>query len=74
MVAEPPADLVVVGDGALLAALTRSRGPQMRDIVATIQQHQDEAIRAPAAGVTEITGGLGPARPSSLCTARHTSR
>jgi DNA helicase IV len=59
MVAEPPADLVVVGDGALLAALTRSRGPQMRDIVATIQQHQDEAIRAPAQGVTEITGGPG---------------
>lgn len=59
MVAEPPADLVVVGDGALLAALTRSRGPQMRDIVATIQQHQDEAIRAPAQGVTEISGGPG---------------
>jgi RecA/RadA recombinase len=31
----------------------------MRDIVATIQQHQDEAIRAPARGVTEITGGPG---------------
>jgi RecA/RadA recombinase len=59
MVAEPPDDLVVVGDGALLAALTRSRGRQMRDIVATIQQHQDEAIRAPAVGVTEISGGPG---------------
>ena len=31
----------------------------MRDIVATIQRHQDEAIRAPARGVTEITGGPG---------------
>ena len=59
MVADPPEDLVVVGDGALMAALTRSRGAQMRDIVATIQRHQDEAIRAPARGVTEITGGPG---------------
>jgi DNA helicase IV len=59
MVPEAPDDVVVVGDGALIAALTRSRGARMRDIVATIQQHQDEAIRAPAAGVTEITGGPG---------------
>ena len=59
MVPELPDDLVVVGDGALMAALTRSRGTQMRDIVATIQAHQDEAIRAPARGVTEITGGPG---------------
>jgi len=59
MVADAPDDIVVVGDGALLAALTRSRGARMRDIVATIQQHQDEAIRAPARGVTEITGGPG---------------
>ncbi len=59
MVAEAPDDLVVVGDGALLAALTRSRGRQMRDIVATIQRHQDEAIRATSRGITEITGGPG---------------
>ncbi len=59
MVADPPEDIVVVGDGALMAALTRSRGARMRDIVATIQRHQDEAIRAPARGVTEITGGPG---------------
>jgi len=59
MVPEAPDDLVVVGDGALMAALTRSRGARMRDIVATIQRHQDEAIRAPARGVTEITGGPG---------------
>ena len=59
MVAEAPEDLVVVGDGALMAALTRTRGARMRDIVATIQRHQDEAIRAPARGVTEITGGPG---------------
>ncbi|MDO5739683.1 MAG: helicase [Ornithinimicrobium sp.] len=59
MVADPPDDIVVVGDGALMAALTRSRGARMRDIVATIQEHQDQAIRAPARGVTEITGGPG---------------
>ncbi len=59
MVAEAPDDLVIVGDGALMAALTRSRGSQMRDIVATIQRHQDEAIRASARGITEITGGPG---------------
>jgi len=59
MVTEAPEDLVVVGDGALMAALTRTRGARMRDIVATIQRHQDEAIRAPARGVTEITGGPG---------------
>jgi DNA helicase IV len=59
MVPEAPAGLVVVGDGALMAALTRTRGARMRDIVATIQRHQDEAIRAPARGVTEITGGPG---------------
>jgi DNA helicase IV len=59
MVPEAPEDMVVVGDGALIAALTRRRGRQMRDIVATIQRHQDEAIRAPSRGVTEITGGPG---------------
>jgi DNA helicase IV len=59
MVPEAPEDLVIVGDGALMAALTRSRGRRMRDIVATIQRDQDEAIRAPARGVTEITGGPG---------------
>ncbi|MFC7490987.1 MULTISPECIES: HelD family protein [unclassified Knoellia] len=59
MVPEAPEGLVVLGDGALIAALTRSRGRQMRDIVATIQRHQDEAIRAPSRGVTEITGGPG---------------
>ena len=59
MVPQAPEDIVVVGDGALMAALTRSRGRRMRDIVATIQVHQDEAIRAPSRGVTEITGGPG---------------
>jgi DNA helicase IV len=51
--------LVVVGEGALMSALTRARGPKMADIVATIQAEQDEAIRAPHRGVTMITGGPG---------------
>ncbi len=52
-------DLVVVGEGALMAALKRARGHRMRDIVATIQAEQDEAIRADHDGVTVIAGGPG---------------
>jgi Superfamily I DNA and RNA helicases len=52
-------DLPVIGEGALMAALTRARGPRMRDIVATIQAEQDEAIRAEHSGVTVIAGGPG---------------
>lgn len=54
-----PSDLPVIGEGALMAALTRARGHRMRDIVATIQSEQDEAIRAPYQGVTIISGGPG---------------
>ena len=52
-------DLAVIGEGALLAALSRARGHTMRDIVATIQAEQDEAIRAPYQGFTMISGGPG---------------
>lgn len=52
-------ELPIFGEGALMAAVTRSRGRQMRDIVATIQAEQDEAIRAPYRGVTVIAGGPG---------------
>lgn len=54
-----PEHITVVGEGALLAALGRTRGDTMHDIVATIQREQDEVIRAPSAGVTEIVGGPG---------------
>ncbi|HEX3791141.1 MAG TPA: ATP-binding domain-containing protein [Pseudonocardiaceae bacterium] len=54
-----PEDIRIVGEGALMASIGRTRGDTMRDIVATIQREQDEAIRAPLAGVTEITGGPG---------------
>ena len=51
-------ELVVIGE-ALLAALRRARDHTMRDIVATIQAEQDEAIRAPYQGFTMINGGPG---------------
>ncbi len=49
----------VTGQGALLAALTRTRGTAMRDIVATIQADQDAIIRSPATGTLVVTGGPG---------------
>ncbi|MGH8795245.1 MAG: HelD family protein, partial [Stackebrandtia sp.] len=52
-------DTPVVGDGALMAELSRARTGHMRDIVATIQAEQDAAIRAPGRGATVITGGPG---------------
>jgi DNA helicase IV len=52
-------DLTVIGDGALMAALTRRRGTVMHDIVATIQREQDLAVRSPGDGATLITGGPG---------------
>ncbi|MCA2218471.1 HelD family protein [Jidongwangia harbinensis] len=54
-----PEDMRVVGDGALLASLSKATGHGMRDIVATIQREQDDAIRSPASGVTIVTGGPG---------------
>jgi len=57
--AQHAGNLAVLGEGALLAALTRARSTTMRDIVATIQAEQDEAIRAPYQGVTIISGGPG---------------
>jgi len=53
------ADLTVLGEAALLAALDRARTGRMGDIVATIQAEQDEAIRAPAGGVLVVGGGPG---------------
>ncbi|WP_345629590.1 HelD family protein [Rugosimonospora acidiphila] len=54
-----PPGMRVVGDGALVATLARATGTGMRDIVATIQREQDEAIRSPALGVTIVRGGPG---------------
>ncbi len=54
-----PTDLTIIGEGALMASLSRARGAHMRSIVATIQAEQDEAIRAPYQGITTIAGGPG---------------
>jgi DNA helicase IV len=52
-------DLPIVGEGALLAQLSRARDRSMHSIVATIQAEQDRAIRAPQKGVVVISGGPG---------------
>ncbi|MFV2175173.1 HelD family protein [Actinomadura sp. LOL_016] len=51
--------MTVVGDGAFLASLARTREGAMRDIVATIQREQDEVIRAPADGTVLVRGAPG---------------
>src|SRR4051794_30763975 len=53
------ADLPIVGEGALMAQLSRARDRSMHSIVATIQAEQDRAIRAPGKGVVVISGGPG---------------
>ncbi len=49
----------VSGQGALLAALERTRTGHMRDIVATIQGDQDRVIRSQVAGTLVVSGGPG---------------
>jgi DNA helicase IV len=51
--------LPIVGEGALMAQLSRARDRTMHSIVATIQAEQDRAIRAPSRGVVLISGGPG---------------
>jgi DNA helicase IV len=54
-----PQDMVVVGEGALMAELQRARDASMHSVVATIQKEQDDAIRSPSRAVTVIGGGPG---------------
>jgi DNA helicase IV len=54
-----PAQRQLVGEGALLAALSEARTGRMGDIVATIQAEQDHAIRSPLRGVLVVQGGPG---------------
>jgi DNA helicase IV len=54
-----PEESTLAGEGALLAALERSRSGAMRDIVGTIQAEQDDIIRAPMPGVLVVQGGPG---------------
>ncbi len=56
---EAETDLPIVGEGALMAQLSRARDRSMHSIVATIQAEQDKAIRAPSKGVVSISGGPG---------------
>jgi hypothetical protein len=51
--------LALVGEGALLAALTAPRTGRMGDVVATIQGEQDRVIRRPRAGVLVVQGAPG---------------
>jgi len=57
--AEVETDLPIIGEGALMAQLSRARDRSMHSIVSTIQAEQDRAIRAPQKGVVTITGGPG---------------
>lgn len=57
--AEAETSLPIVGEGALMAQLSRARDRSMHSIVATIQAEQDKAIRAPGKGVVAISGGPG---------------
>ncbi|NUP46789.1 MAG: helicase, partial [Catenulispora sp.] len=49
----------LVGEGALLAALTAGRTGRMRDVVETIQAEQDHAIRSELRGMLVVQGGPG---------------
>lgn len=52
-------DVVLQGEGALLAAVSSQRTGRMGDIVATIQAEQDRIIRADNRGVMVVQGGPG---------------
>ncbi|WP_410654274.1 HelD family protein [Amycolatopsis sp. lyj-112] len=49
----------LVGDAALLAALTEDRTGRMRDIVTTLQAEQDRIVRDEDPGVLVVQGGPG---------------
>ncbi|MGW3992075.1 HelD family protein [Amycolatopsis sp. NPDC004772] len=49
----------LVGEAALLAAVTAGRTGRMRDIVTTLQAEQDRIVRDDAQGVLVVQGGPG---------------
>lgn len=49
----------IVGEAALLATLRRGRTGRMSDVVATIQEEQDQVIRSALQGVLVVQGGPG---------------
>jgi DNA helicase IV len=57
---QDPADAgALVGEAALLAALTTDRTGRMRDIVTTLQAEQDRIVRDPYPGALVVQGGPG---------------
>ncbi len=58
-VLEGAQDVVLHGEGALLAAVSSQRTGRMGDIVATIQAEQDRIIRSENRGVLVVQGGPG---------------
>ncbi|AXK44621.1 HelD family protein [Brachybacterium saurashtrense] len=56
---DPAHDVVLQGEGALLAAVSGKRTGRMGDIVATIQAEQDRIIRSENRGVLVVQGGPG---------------
>lgn len=56
---DAPEDLVLMGEGALLAGLRRARTGRMHEIVSTIQAEQDRIIRSELAGPLVVQGGPG---------------
>lgn len=58
-VLEESRDVVLHGEGALLAAVSTQRTGRMGDIVATIQAEQDRIIRSGHRGVLVVQGGPG---------------
>ncbi|WP_433336386.1 HelD family protein [Spirillospora sp. CA-294931] len=49
----------IVGEAALLATLRQGRTGRMTDVVATIQEEQDQVIRSGLPGVLVVQGGPG---------------
>ncbi|WP_114856587.1 ATP-binding domain-containing protein [Brachybacterium sp. YJGR34] len=59
MLEDPEQDVLLQGEGALLAAVSGQRTGRMGDIVATIQAEQDRIIRSENRGVMVVQGGPG---------------
>lgn len=51
--------LNLIGEGALIAAMSKARDGKMGDIVATIQAEQDRIIRSDVNGILVVQGGPG---------------
>lgn len=56
---ERPPGIVLVGEAALMAAVTAQRSGRMRDIVTTLQAEQDRIVRDDHRGVLVVQGGPG---------------